>query len=228
MKRRLFRGALGRARAILRDQITEILAYKPEGDRQAEPEPTPKKTNSRRRRTHNPVPSTIRPNVLDYIEARSDLSGELSLADARLHVVREIEIGCSCPACGQLSRVYMRKLNAGMAASLCWLVRTAGPGLSWVHVNKDAPKWVVRSRELAKLAHWGLLVDKKNKDTKKRTSGLWKPTLTGVDFAYDRIEIPKYVYLYDNTVMGISPETVVIQDALGDKFDYGDLMSRRW
>ena len=215
---------------MLREQVTEILSYRPEND-QPDPDTATPKGKPKRKRRRNPVPSTIRPRILKLVEDRSGLDGEQSLGDARLHVVRGIEVGCSCPACGQLARVYKRKLNVSMVASLCWLVRKSGPDLRWVHVNKDAPKWVVRQGgELAKLAHWGLVEaqDKDEDDTSKRTSGLWRPTLTGVDFAYDRIEMPTYAYLYDNRCMELSEETCVVRDALGTRFDYGELMSRRW
>jgi hypothetical protein len=53
---------------------------------------------------------------------------------------------------------------------------------------------------------------------------LWKPTLKGLHFANDICSVPKYVYVYDNTVRGFEGPNIVIQEALGDKYNYAEIM----
>jgi len=231
-RRRLFR-AWQTAKRFAYEQGSAILSYKPP-EPEREPEPVtastvPQRKPTRKRRAA-PVPLTIRPRVLERIRSQSDLDEDgVTLGDARMLVVREIDVGCVCPACAQHARVYKRKLNAGMAASLCWLVRVAGPDRQWVQVNKSAPAWVVRCRELPKLVHWRLLEDRENEDdSSKRTSGWWRPTAEGVQFVREQLTVPRYIFLYGNALMGFSEDETGVREALADSFDYGELMSAPW
>ena len=149
-----------------------------------------------------------------------------SLPEARAYVKERRKEGVSCPCCGQYCRIWKRKLNAGMAAALVWLVARSGADRSWVHVAATAPQWLIRSRELAKLQHWGLIQQrqKQENDSKRRTSGVWRPTIEGREFALGASEVPQYVYLYLNEVEGYSVELIGIAEALGDRFDYRELI----
>lgn len=112
-----------------------------------------------------------------------------------------------------------------MAAGLCWLVDKSGHSLSWVDVINLAPKWLLRARTLAKLAHWGLIEAKPNDDTTKKSSGIWRPTRAGVEVAAGRQRVKKYVFIYNNVVEGFSSEEITIHEALGDQFNYAELMT---
>jgi hypothetical protein len=152
-----------------------------------------------------------------------------TLDEAREWVSENLEDGAECPCCGQLAKLYKRKLNSSMARSLIWLVRHAGPvAREWVDVAQEAPKWLLKSRELPKLAHWGLIEEmpKDPDDTTRRTSGTWRPTEEGVDFVYVRIKATARVHLYNNTLEGFDEdEYITIKQALGKKFDYEELMN---
>lgn len=156
-----------------------------------------------------------------------------TLGWAREHVRDRLDEGVRCPCCGQMCKLYRRKLNSGMAATLCWLVSRHAqiPGETWTHVQKVAPRHVVRSNEIGKLVHWGLVQQRPSDDRTEagltRTSGLWRPTAMGVEFARGRILVPARVHLYDNRIHGWSAEQVSIHDALGSRFDYAELMAER-
>jgi hypothetical protein len=154
-------------------------------------------------------------------------SPEMDLCSARSLIDANAHSGIECPCCGQFARVYKRKFNAGMARALIWLVTLDDnfPNPEWTDVPKVAPKWLVKiAGEFAKAAHWGLSEQMVNDDPKKRCSGLWRPTEKGRNFVYSAITIPTHVYLYDNTVVKFSNEVTNVHDALGKKFDYGELM----
>lgn len=151
-----------------------------------------------------------------------------SLEDARDFVFQNLEEGVQCPCCDQQAKLYKRPLNSTMARGLIWLVGESGPNLDWVGVSQDGPKWLVKAGgEFAKLAHWGLIEEmpKDPLDTTKRTSGWWRPTFKGRQFAKNTIKVPKRVHLYNNEVQGWDDETISIVDALGTKFDYRDLIA---
>jgi len=147
---------------------------------------------------------------------------------AAMNLEENLEVGAKCPCCLQYAKVYRRSLNSGMAASLIWLCREFmyGAGLeagAYVDIGR-APKYVLRSREWGKLAHWKLAEIRPHLSDEKRTSGLWRPTKEGGLFVRGTLEVPSHVYLYDNKVLGFSRDRVGIVDALKNKFDYKELM----
>jgi hypothetical protein len=142
----------------------------------------------------------------------------------------QLRAGFTCPHCGRYGQEYKRKLNSGMAASLIWLVKfyeSRKPlGVDfWVNVQENGTRQVLTSREIGKLQYWGLAELKPNLDEPdKKESGLWRPTGKGIDFVYNRTRVPSHVFVYDDKVLEFSTETVNVQDALGTKFSYADLM----
>jgi hypothetical protein len=94
----------------------------------------------------------------------------------------------------------------------------------WVDLGK-APKWVLRSKSMATLHHWGLLETKKNTDKKVRGSGLWRLTPLGRDFIYCRTTMPKYAFVFNNRLEKYSKEHTDAVQALGKKFSYEELMN---
>ncbi len=136
--------------------------------------------------------------------------------------------GAPCPCCGQVCKVYKRHINSPMARFLLWLVRSYDAQPRWIHL-KQFP--MIQNRrgggDYGKLVHWGLIEQKPNDDEPdKRTSGEWRPTPKGVEFAHRRIKIPDAVFLYDNIRQGFSDINIDIEYALGQNFSYQELMSR--
>tara|TARA_R110000824_G_scaffold344848_1_gene531477 strand:+ start:4460 stop:4966 length:507 start_codon:yes stop_codon:yes gene_type:complete len=154
-----------------------------------------------------------------------DRSKGKSLWQARTELLEDIEDGATCPCCGQLAKVYRRKLNKEMAKWLVWLVAkylsSSGhiPSV-WIDV-KDSK---VRGGDYAKLALWGLAKRKPVEEgSKSRTSGLWQPTAAGIDFALGRKRVPSHLYVYNNAVVRESEVKISVKDALGEGFDYQDV-----
>lgn len=151
--------------------------------------------------------------------------GDYTLREAKQWLERNKEEGVTCPCCGQFAKVYTRKLNSGMAASLIWLVKRFHITNDWIDVPATGPIWVQRSRELAKLEHWKL-VECKTEPSKRgaRTSGLWRPTGEGIHFAAEEVSLPKYARIYDGMFLSHPDRGLTtIRDALGDHFNYDDL-----
>jgi hypothetical protein len=152
----------------------------------------------------------------------------MTLEEARAWVMANLEEGVDCPCCGQLARSYRRKLNSAMARDLIWLVKQSGSQRRWVNLHEEAPIELQQSRELAKLAHWGLIEEKLQASERgARTSGVWRPTDDGIEFAYGRLRLSAYVTLYDNTVQGFSEEMITVHQALANHFDFDELWGRK-
>ena len=139
---------------------------------------------------------------------------------ARDELTQKLDEGTICPCCGQHAKRYKRKIHSGMARWLIWLVREyAASGGQWVDI-KRSPQ---RGGDYAKLGHWGL-IEQAPPDTTHNRSGMWRPTQKGFDFAHNVIRVPAYVLMYNGQIDGWAPSTVSIRDALGEKFDYLQLM----
>ena len=136
--------------------------------------------------------------------------------------------GEPCVTCGQLAKEYKRKLYSSMAMALIYLCRIHKQTKDWVHVNDVTKKTLRhfnnRNGDMAKLEHWGLIYQKTNEDTEKRTSGLWKPTEKGIDFALMDGKVMSHVKFYNGSSTGFAGELIDINQALGDKFSYAELM----
>jgi len=159
----------------------------------------------------------------DRIAVRHD-----TVRDARRRVYDSLEDGIICPCCDQTCKEYPRKLNHNMAASLIWLVREYRHRPRWIHITAEAPRFVLKTKEYATPRHWGLMEARENDDPTKKTSGLWRPTQDGIDFVGGRIRVASHAFLYNNTCRGLSKETTTIEEALGEFFDYQELMNGRF
>jgi hypothetical protein len=152
-----------------------------------------------------------------------------TLEEAKAWVEANRDAGVNCPCCGQLAKKYKRPLNAPMARSLIWLVRRSQIKVDkWVDLRAEAPLFVQQSRELAKLAHWGLIEEKAAESERgARTSGIWRPTARGIQFARGEIALSSHVTLYDNHVLEFSSKPTTIQKSLGKRFDFNELWGSR-
>lgn len=135
--------------------------------------------------------------------------------------------GLLCPCCGQLCKMYGRKMYAEMGAWLIWLVQAYKQDPRWYSVN-EGPAFQHRKGggDYGKLVHWKLVERAPNDMAVKRTSGLWRPTGEGMRFAMGDSKVPSHVYLFNNKVYKFSDEQVDIKTVLGEHFDYFQLMHR--
>ncbi|MDO8451954.1 MAG: hypothetical protein Q7S76_03735 [bacterium] len=131
-----------------------------------------------------------------------------------------------CHDCGQRVARYKVNINSGMARFLIWLSKESKSNSNtWVDVPVVAPRFVLAGREYSKLQKWGLVEPKPNVDPTKRTSGIWRITEKGILFVNNEISVPSFHRSYNNTVLEWSNNQVSIVGALGEKFDYRQLMT---
>ena len=130
----------------------------------------------------------------------------------------------TCDCCGGKTKLYRRKLNSGMAAALCWLV--ANHDLEFAHIAQGAGVIILRNRDYSKLELWGLIEQKYNNDPAKRTSGVWRATAAGKDFALRKTRVASHIYVLSpgQKVLGWEPATTNVVEALGGDFNYHELM----
>src|SRR4051812_42949405 len=96
----------------------------------------------------------------------------------------QLEKGASCPLCGQHAKLYRRKVNAGMAASLVKMYRINKT--DWVHVPTSIG---AKSREEGKLRYWNLVEEQSGKGLHGGRAGYWRVTEFGEQFLLRQTKI---------------------------------------
>lgn len=136
-------------------------------------------------------------------------------------------IGCICPCCNRINKLYPRTLNNTIARMLFGLVEAFQESQDWVHV-RNIPWGTVDARagggDLGKLVLWELAIEEINDDPDKGRSGFWKPTPWGLAFLHNQLRVPRIAFVYQNEVQSYSTDTVSIVEALGKLFSYAELM----
>jgi len=127
--------------------------------------------------------------------------------------------GIHCPGCGQLAKVYHRRINSGMARSLIAMYRKAGTDFLHLPTAISA-----RSREEGRLRWWGLVEEATEPRPDGGRAGWWRVTDKGASFIKGHVAVRERALIYDNTLLGLEGPWVTIHDALGNKFNLNDLM----
>ena len=165
-----------------------------------------------------PITEGTEPNYTSLYEGAT-----LTQAGQIWHSVIKSE-GGHCPVCDRWGKLYRRGITAAMARQLIWLCLQPPREDGWVDVQRTAPIWMLRTPQLGTLRHWGMVVDAPVTGTKSRSAGMWKPTALGLAFAYKRISVPKFKYIYNDTVFDTEGPDIDILDCIGEHFDYNELM----
>lgn len=106
----------------------------------------------------------------------------------------------------------------------------------WYFEREDAEEWLQVPTYLnwtqalgdaAKLHWWGLIEPKRDavRDDGSKKTGYYRITELGQQFVRGEAEVPKYIYLYNQCCLGFCGPPTTISEALGDKFNYAELMA---
>lgn len=149
-----------------------------------------------------------------------------TLEEAKNWLRERLHEGERCPCCTQFAKVYKKKLNSGMVSRLVHLERMSRGDNVWISVNDLYSKTKsVSPKDFPCLKHWQLIEAKGDTpDDGAKSSGYWRITDLGRQFVRGEVSMKRYIYLYDNRLMKFSEETITIHEALGDNFDFKELM----
>jgi len=165
-------------------------------------------------------------DMLDFVPKEP---APVTLRDAREEVFSMRTQGIKCPCCDQFAKVYRRNLNSSMASGLIRFYMATQDINKFHHVPTvfTRMKMNFMNTEFSKLRYWGLVEEQTSDDVQeKKTSGYWRVTEKGRDFALAMITVPKYIYLYDSQICEnfSDPTQIDINQALGSRFNYQELM----
>ena len=147
--------------------------------------------------------------------------------------------GGHCACCGKWGKVYRHGISHAMMKALLWMASNHGE--NWVNMPKQAPRDLIQTYTFATLKWWRLIqplhIEQEVNvedgklvyaDTETRSSGIWRVTPLGMQFAKGLCQVPKFVYLYNDTLKDVSTETIYIKDCVGKKFNYSEIMNETW
>lgn len=147
--------------------------------------------------------------------------GTTPLSEARTWIeANAADGGAKCPCCDQFAKVYRRPLNSGMVRSLITMWLAAGR--DWQHVPTTVGG---RSREEGKLRYWGLVQESAGVRGDGGRAGWWRLTEAGEMFVRRAAQVPRYALIYDGQALKLEGRLVSIDDCLGTKFNYAELMA---
>ena len=135
--------------------------------------------------------------------------------------------GMHCPVCEQYAKLYPRSLTSAMAYGLILLANNTA---DFVHVERffkdiDGIPSSIRG-DISKLVYWDFLERKiADRDDGSNRNGYYKVTSAGREFVANRLRVSKKVLLYNNESYGFEGQLIDIEDALGTKFNYSELMN---
>lgn len=150
----------------------------------------------------------------------------MTIEEAKQHLRKNWEKGTECPCCGQFVKRYKRKLNSSMAEGLIVMYKShkETSDHEWIHVTSFDLN-AFRGGDWAKVRYWDLATEKPHEgDTSKRTSGWWKLTIKGFLFVEKKLTLPKYILLYNDKFLDFEGKNINIEESLGYKFNYQELM----
>lgn len=148
----------------------------------------------------------MKPAITDTIQA------------GKVWLISKLDNGEHCPLCGQMAKIYKRKINATMARTLITLWRSAGGEFA------HGPSLPGDTHEISQLVWWGLVEEEARVRPDGGRAGWWRMTDKGIAFVRGGLNVPKYAKIYDGRVLGFDGDPVTVRDCLGSKFDYSELM----
>lgn len=146
----------------------------------------------------------------------------MTVAQAQQWLVRNVGLGARCPCCSQMAKVYRRTINTGMARSLIAMYLHGQDRQSWVHLPTVIGR---RSAEEGKLRYWKLVEERPGTRDDGGHAGFWRLTDLGRQFVAGQVTVPKYARVYNGKLLGLDGPQISIRDALGERFNYDELMA---
>jgi hypothetical protein len=138
-----------------------------------------------------------------------------------------------CPCCEHISRIYRRHIAPNGLMALAFMVHknvkwrdgkvNDEKEIPFMHV-RELPKTFLLSQEFTKLVHWGLTESARNTNTKKHTSGLWRPTIQGANFVRGYFPVRSHIVMYRRRFLRYEGELVYFNNVV-DRFDYEKMMN---
>jgi hypothetical protein len=152
---------------------------------------------------------------------------DMTVSEAKEILSNELDKGTYCIVCSQHAQRYWRVIYGYQAYLMIMLYRLTvdQPSKQWFHVTEIHRTKGFSDGSFAKLRYWGLVQGKtKDPNEDKRTSGYWQITDRGVRYVLRKVRLKKYAVTYNERCEKYDGPYVGIEESLGKKFSYTELM----
>jgi hypothetical protein len=136
----------------------------------------------------------------------------------------DVNKGFTCNCCGSFVKIYKRRMNSNMA--LCLIALYRNQKNEFVKVEDYLIKnGYQRCGDFSYLRHYGFIeaLKEKREDNSPR-NGFYRITGLGRLFVEGKELAKEKFLIQNNKLLGFEGEDINIIDALGNKFNYNDLM----
>lgn len=129
-----------------------------------------------------------------------------------------------CPHCNHVSIEYRRSMNSNMAIALICLLKSNE--FDYVHMEELLRlNGYKRCGDFSYLVHYRFLEKLKEKrDDGSSKNGKYKITSAGIMFAEGKTTCKSTFIMEEGVFKGFDGKDITIKDALGEKFNYDQLM----
>ena len=131
-----------------------------------------------------------------------------------------------CECCGHIRFTYTRKFNSNMAVTLLALYKHNVNG--YVKVEEFLLEHgYKRCGDFSYLVHYRLLEKQKGKrDDGSKKNGYYRLTALGILFVEGKHKVKESFIISENKLLGFSEKEIDIKQALGEKFNYSELIQQ--
>ena len=149
----------------------------------------------------------------------------MDLEEAKAWLRDRVDDGERCPCCGQLAKVYKRRMTAFTARAMIAMYRhhrddyVQMPDL----IRRHLPNQTQGGYATLGL-YWQLIEEEKQRRPDGGRAGWWKLTEDGVRFVRGELTVPRYARIYDSRLLSYEGDMISIRETLGTNFDYDALM----
>lgn len=148
---------------------------------------------------------------------------ETTVAEARAYLNSGLRKGVKCPCCTQYCRVYKRQIHSTIARML---IKLYGLGSGHHYIKLLMPTTSTAGGDFSLLRYWGLVEEMEDDGVKdSKNTGYWKITETGKQFVRREIPMQKHAEVYNGKLVKLTGDDVLIDQCLGKRFSYWELMS---
>ncbi len=147
-----------------------------------------------------------------------------TLGAARAHLNKNAWDGTVCPCCRQPVKVYKRSIHARIALAAIQLYHATTVG-EYAHLpTVEATGRGGRGGEGGKLRYWGLAVEEVERREDGGRSGWWCLTPDGRAFVEGSHRVQRFALVLAGQLRKLTGDLVSIEDCLGKRFNYRELM----
>tara|TARA_R110000782_G_scaffold33316_1_gene80521 strand:- start:1823 stop:2305 length:483 start_codon:yes stop_codon:yes gene_type:complete len=146
-----------------------------------------------------------------------------TLAESKEWLQDNVEGGAICPCCERLDKVYNRKIGDATVRIIFALYKHSQQNVgSYFPIEAFVPDQKY-GRDFPILRLIDLLERADNDDPTKKTSGQYRLTEKGANFARGLLAIPERLIIYHNELIGVSENNKFITE-FWPNFNYQELM----